>query len=597
MFFYRRIFLAAIVLLALPVILTMSSCADKKQVKKTAPSGAADIASIIPGETALLVKSSSIATIYKNFSVTGSSVFGQPLGDISELKNKIGFNPFILAELQANGFDTQKEAGFFMANIGIGEMGSEPEPVFDLVLFASVADGQKALERVLKVFRGTDESFQVSEEEGLTVIKREGSDIILYITLKDGYIFAGMNPAGDAKPFMKKLLGPASEGDPSVKPAPVLAETQIYKEVASKINSKKNIFAFMNMKEFTDKNFDIIKNLMSRAALGGGMELQSETPSIAVLKDYRGIGLALDLDSKDFELDVVYTMKKNSKGLDLVKGAEYDKTKILAIKDNPAVLFSFAANAQEYFKYMLSTSPKFRAGMIRQNLEMIKEQFGIDLEKDLLGNLAGNLNAGIFDGTTINMLNYNALLTVNLKDEAKMKELIGKVLQTFPPGQIWQGEIANVYTYVYVLGVIQIYVGIKDKNLIVSMGKFMYEKAIKGDPSTGFLTAIKDKKLAEALKGKTDVLYVKVDEVLKALNNFPPVSRSLTEQHKAAIRKFDYLLISRWLEGTTGYGKLLIKTNFSSSFLIGIKNMIQKFQVAAPPKKDSGGAGDLLRVE
>jgi len=215
-------------------------------------------------------------------------------------------------------------------------------------------------------------------------------------------------------------------------------------------------------------------------------------------------------------------------------------------------------------------------------LEMIKKSFGIDLEKDLIDNLGGNVNFAMYDGATINMMNYNALLTVNVKDEAKVRSVLDKFIDKLPPEQksLVRKENGN---YIYTFGgFLQLYAGIKDKNLIVSIGQPMFDKAMAADPKTGFINGLKDKELAKDLEDQSNILYIDVAETFKAYNNVAGLLSQFTQtqpldpERQNIINQFEYFLFSGKAVDNSITAKYMIKTKFQEPFLISLVKMVSK---------------------
>jgi len=49
--------------------------------------------------------------------------------------------------------------------------------------------------------------------------------------------------------------------------------------------------------------------------------------------------------------------------------------------------------------------------------EGLKSAFGIDIENEVINNIAGNLNLGVYDGGSITMGNFNTLLTLSVNTD------------------------------------------------------------------------------------------------------------------------------------------------------------------------------------
>jgi len=231
-------------------------------------------------------------------------------------------------------------------------------------------------------------------------------------------------------------------------------------------------------------------------------------------------------------------------------------------------------NWTEYYKMLSDSMTDNDRKKLRARLEKIRTEKGIDIEKDLIENSAGNLNLGIYDGASISAMNYNALLTLSIRDEAKAESLIEKIVAQLPPAQkagVTKMDVGKTKAHVIpIFGFFQLYVGIKDHNLIVSVGKSMFEKAVSADISTGFTSAIQDKALAEILKEDAGSFYLNIDETFKAVKNFsaimPASIRPVYEKLSEVSDQFGYILSNSNVKDSSVFGQLLIKTNFSEPF-------------------------------
>jgi hypothetical protein len=110
----------------------------------------------------------------------------------------------------------------------------------------------------------------------------------------------------------------------------------------------------------------------------------------------------------------------------------------------------------------------------------------------------------------------------------------------------------------------------------------MFEKALQGDVSSGFTTKIEEKELAETLKGDGNILYINVDETMKAVKNFEMFLPFAGEQGidpkiQDAVSKFEYILASNKLDGNMVLGDFIIKTKFTEPFFIEVAKLSKSF--------------------
>jgi hypothetical protein len=112
----------------------------------------------------------------------------------------------------------------------------------------------------------------------------------------------------------------------------------------------------------------------------------------------------------------------------------------------------------------------------------------------------------------------------------------------------------------------------------------MFEKAIQGKAASGFASGMKDKKLAEALKGESGFFYLNFDEALKVLNNLISAFGGEGEEiktHPAMLEilpKLEYLLFTNKVDGNSFCVDYILKTRFTEPFFIAIKDLIQQMK-------------------
>jgi hypothetical protein len=556
-------FVAFVMVLALVFLV---GCPKKeKEIEK--------IAEILPENTEVLVKFSSFEAIHKNSAMTDTSVLGQPIEGLEDIKEALGFNPFNLEELKAHGFNPAKEFGFLVTDIIVEESGAEPN--FTGLVFVPVTDEKKAVETIKTAIQKESPDVKITEEEDITVFEKAGDDVKLYMAEKGKYLFIGANPKVDAKPFIQSILSGEA----------FLTQGKNYQDVVTKMSPEEEVFVYANIGKILEKNLENIKNLSKQSARPGAPDMSATLDS---LSGYQGAGISLDLESPNFVLKSVANIAAESRLLKLLEGAQMNKNAVLGLPEHPVLLISAALNASEYYKLFVEALPEEEANNVKMQLEGMKSMTGIDIENDVINNIAGNLNLGVYDGGSITMGSFNTLITLTVKDEAVMKGVLEKVIAMLPPPQqemVSQQTVGDTEAYVVMAPMlpVQIYVGIKDNTLIVAAGKPMFEKALKGDVSSGFTAQIEEKELVETLKSDGSVLYINADETMKAAKNFEMFLSGFTggegidPKIQDAVSKFEYILASNKLDGTTVSGELIIKTKFTEPFFIEVEKLSKSF--------------------
>ena len=537
----------------------------------------------IPENTDFLFKLSSLAQIYKGFDINENSVYGKKLSpdEIEKMKKDVGFNLFSLAELKENGFATDKEFGFAVSDIKLQEKNETPS--FNGTLIIPVTDGKKALlkiEQALTAAKDNQIKFTVSKDGNLTVITNQSDSTKLYLALKENYLFAFINPASDAKEFAKTFLAGGA----------ALSEQKSYKEVAAKIGSGEDIFVYADLKKIVARNYETLNKLYSEELKNNSTPLSGITPNfnmnLKYLKDYEGSGLSLSLTNSDFVLNWIMNLQKGSKVMELMKGVKYDKKTLLGMSFHPALLLSGAINFSEYYQFLITAISGTEKSKLDGFLAEINSSYGINLKDDIIENLDGNIDFAIFDGASFSVTNFNTMLTVGVKDTDKANEMLNKIYNSLSQknqGFVRKEVVEGVEAHVYMAVMYQIYVGVKNNTLIATVGRPMFEKALRSDVATGFYSKIEDNSLKNSINGNNNLLYLNVDETLKAIENTSRMLGAITgtsgidENMKKQISQFEYMVISGKGEDNSVIGQYKLKTKFKEPFFLGLEKMIQSY--------------------
>ncbi len=553
------------------MLLLAAGCSETPEtVEMDVESGAARI---LPDNTALYFKAKSLDMIYKNFSIDETSAFGFEIKEVEKAKEDLGFNPLSIEELKSQGVDVAGEIGVALTSL---EMNLDPEqpPAADFFFFIPVTDGGKVIERIKEITRKNSPESEIVENEGVTSISsQKEKDLSMALREKDGFVLVAFSHKKNAADLLKSF---------SEKP---LSDMQSYKDVAGKIDSTRSLFLYANMKEILDKNKEAIANFL-KSHEEKKEEIGNPFSNIVELASgYTSMGISWDFEGPDLIMNDVRNFKKESDIAKLYSDVNINKDAILGFKDNPVLLISGGANWFEYYNQMIKTSNEQDAEAIKAQLKAMKESTGIDIVADFIENLDGSVNLGIFDGASVTMMNYNAVLSFNIKDEKKALDLIENALNLMPPekkGMIQKQNIGNVDTYVINAGFLQAYAGIKDKDLTIAVGKPTYEKALSRDVSGGFTSKMEDAQLKDALGGDGNYFYMDFPELLKIYQNFAPLMEGQpgapTKEQMEMFKKFNYFLLANTLNETSDSNLYLFKTKFTQPFFISLKDIVQSFQ-------------------
>ncbi len=540
-----------------------------EEVRKT-------LADFVPEGTEFMAKTASLEKMYSLFSVNGTTIMGSPVKDAEDMKRKWGFNPLVLDELRANGFDTAKEIGLAADNVKWQESGGDP--VLDCLILVPVTDGKKAMAAVERCILNDKPGTVFEKANDISLFRHPENALYGAIAQKENYLFIAFNRKSEVSGFMNQVL----KSTKSVK------ETSIYKDVISRTDAGKDIFVYANFGKIAQNNYENLKNMSQKQGRTPGMDRH-----LAYFKDYEGAGLSVDASQKDLRVAGLLNIREGSDLLKISQNIRFNKHTVLGLGKSPALLLTSAVNFQEYYRIIQDTLSQEEKTAWQNTLSDFRNRYGVDGEKDILSNIEGSFNMGIYDGRSINMSNYNLLATIGVKDGKKMQAVMDTMYQSLSPEEknmIRKDSIQGNEAYVItVMGIFQICAGVKDSNLIFAAGFPMFEAAVSGNPETGFLSRMEDKELANQLKRDTGIFYVDMQEVYAAMNNFPFLMQQMNEGQPAnpnsgeAMRQMEYLLLSTGTEGNSFRMDMTVKTRFSEPFFQGMEKISQQMKPAANP--------------
>lgn len=590
---------------------------------------------ILPESTDFILKFSSTKDLYNYFSVTDKTFWGKPIEDINEIKEMFGFNPFALKELQGNGFDTDKPFGVAVSDFKVVD-GSD-NPHMNIVIYLPVNDTEKAVLKIKEFVEdeNPDAKFtkngevwswyldiDTSEPEDLepepviddgqsqtdNIQSEETQDqsnnaqddnqeehpvepvtppVAFYMVNKNGYLLLGTNPVVDAKHFFENIG----------KNGKKLVNSTVFTDVANKTDISSELFLYANLGRIFNANPQVMQFLtpvLSQIAENGNNNKNpntnsSEYPGLNYLKDYQGIGISADLKHPDFKANFVLNILEKSEMFNLFKNITPKRDLILGFREKPLVLMAVVENLQVYWSMIQETLDKKTLNTMKQEFSRIKTDYNIDIEKDVIQNLGGNVSAGIYDAISINMANINTLAAVEFKDPSKIKGAIEKLIVKLPPQQqsmVNKIQINDNEVYMVPVGPVQLYAGFIGNDLVITLGKSMFEKAITADQGNSFITELKDKSLQKSLQQDISLLFFDVREAQYAVKNFVPMlmyanpeSQIInTPEFKKIMEPLDYISAFSRIDDTSMVGEFVFKTDFNKPFLQGIKDLGEQIE-------------------
>ncbi len=535
---------------------------------------------LLPENTEFLMKLSSIEEVYKYLSITENSVFSEPVSDLKELKKELGFNPLSIKELKSIGLDVNRELAIAVTDMLVEEKGEE-DFSFKLLLLIPVLDGKKTIAKITTLMQKKSPWIKLRSKQGITVIDSGKKHKRVYLGEKSNYLILGFDSKKDNEGFIQSVLTGQSS----------LANAKLYQKVTAKMNPQKQVFIYFNLKRVVNGNSEIIKMLVE-----SDKELSElsdyDLAQISELLDYEGGGLVINLESPDFIIRSMVQLASPSKTLDFYKKLRLDKKMILGLEEDPVMLLSIAFNIKQYYELMIKSFKKDKDFQeFQKETEKAKKKYGIDFKKDVIDNLEGVFNFGMYDGVNINMIRLNMLLTINVKDSQKASELIKKLMKQISAEMkqtVKTVSVDNIKVYIIPLGgFYQLHIGVKDNKIILTLDEMMFSKAINSVGSKSFVNRLSDKELSKRLRANSAIFFMDFNEMLKVLVNFWTLleGKSIDQETKNIVNGFQYIFSSNLLENRALLSHFVIKTRFNKPFLIAIKELYQSLDKKFPGQK------------
>ncbi|MBF0111262.1 MAG: hypothetical protein HQK74_00845 [Desulfamplus sp.] len=599
---------------------------------------------ILPESTDFVIKFSSTKNFYQYFSVTEESIFGEPIDDLNEIKDILGFNPFNLKELEEKGIDGSKPVAIAVSDFKI--ISDKDEPNMNFMILLPVKDVDKAVAAIKEIVEidnpdanftkqgelwswqfeiatnepedledealgkdtseedatqpdqstqaqaQTKEANEIETSTGDATPPVETPPMATYMVNKNGYLIIGANPNEDAKVFFEQL-GKAKTN---------LAASPIFTKVADKVNPSNDIFIYLNLGKIFNSNPEAIKYLSDAGASSsngdkkGNSKDDSYLKSLNYLKDYQGMGLSADLKSPDLKANFVVNVAPDSPLLNIFKGVTPKRDTLLGLKENPLLLIGVVENFQAYWKIVKEAIDSDNE--INKEFATIKAQYDIDVENDIIQNIGNNIGLGIYDAMSINMANVNTLVTIEFKEPAKVKAAIEKGIAKLSPEEqsmINRVPVNGSEVFMVQAGPVQVYSGFIGDDFTIALGKPMFEKAMSAELENGFMKSVTDSHLKSSFQKDLSIFFFDVGEAMYALKNFAPMLISVEPQaqiitqpkFKEIVEPLDYILstFSGIEDGNSMVGELKFKTKFNKPFFQGLKDVIDQIDALSKTAK------------
>ena len=556
------------------VILFIAGCGSSETAGRTGRTSSLIAEKYAPQSTIAMISFSSFEKLFSLFEIDKNDVINQHLTmvDRNEIVSVLGFDPLSLSGYEKIGFDTNREFGLVLSSLHIeGEAIETSSGSFALLLPVTNKNDFIGFIRERSAVL-PQMGLTYSEENDMLKIGIEGEDSVLMTIKSDGDYVAvniSMNRNENAAAFFA-----SSEK---------LAATPFYKEVAGEINMGSDAVFYFDSKKFMDHNAKGLEHLSG-----------SDDGTFDFLKNNRGSAIVADLSSPDLVVSSVGFVEKNNI-MHRLNDAVDDKSVITGFEKKPALILALFFNARQYMDYILSTLPEScSANEFRRQLRSIKDTVGIDVEDEIIDQLAGSFNIGIFDAATINMMQYNLVVNFNINDREKFINTIDRFASFANMVKMSEQEISDLSggrkvgdktdAYSVNLGMMIAYLVIEDNKVTLSTNRNLASNILDGSRKK-YIDSI-EKELARNLKTHNNYIYIDFSEAYTAAKTvYSFVSAFIgggsifdanTDKLAANLK---YLYAYSNFDGKMVKAEFIIKTGFKKPFFQSMKEEIGKLNL------------------
>jgi hypothetical protein len=536
-------------------------------------SGQMKLLAMLPENTQFFARFGSLEKLYEQLAVDQNSIMGIALKqeDISEIKNAMGFNPFNIQEARQAGLDAQKPFCLAVANTRVN-----PDDVqkihYDFLGILPVSDGDAALETIRLNLASQNILFVKAEKNGVPVIKWVNNEEKGCFALADNLLYTSINNGTDPELFMEAVLAKKSS----------LINSENFQKVGARTDFSRDMSFYFDIA-------DLAETARKQKITADAGKIPGDVDADQIFKNlrhYLSASMSADLGRPDLVINTAVALADGSEMKNIWNADFIDRQKALGITEPAVVLFSVGRDFKRYYQMIREMMTAEQESSLETGIDKIKAETGIDPKTDIIDNLSGSLNFGLYDGSSITMLNYNALFTAGIENEKLMGQVIERIIKQLPPDRqamVSRQEVGKVRAYILNAGLAQVYVGIDDNRLVLTSGKPIFEKAVTSKKEKGFAANLADESLKASLLGSRNIFYLNVDEVVKTVNNFamflaePAGGPEKFRQKLDAASKFEYVLFSSGLNGDIIDSELTVKTRFEKPFFVQLADMISEF--------------------
>lgn len=537
------------------------------------------IVSSIPAEASMLCMAPSVSELFKTLNLTDKEIFGFPLEEtVEEMTDEIGVNLFDIEELKKMGIDTEKEIGFYSTDFQFSD-----NPKFSMTLFLPCSKDVSLVDTLINKLK--EEDIKVTEKENYKLLTDSYDDFAAAIAKVGNYYFITFGTGAER---VEKEINLTLTGKEK------LGSTENYTSAIKGLKKNGSLFCYINMSTLADAYKDFMTTLSSSRYSSFPTTVNYEKLK-SLFTTYKGFALWVDVTEKDFVIT-------SAGQLDLTtKMASYFKSNTIAcpiynITKKPVLAFSAAFDYTPYIKDYLEIYG-VTDSMVDDALTEVAEELGIDLKKTVYNNLGEHFGLAVYDAQTINVGTYNALISIQLKDEALGNELrkgvakkineqfkeMGGLSQMASVEEVTIEGVPTTKVFFPMAG--KLFIGIHNKTLLVSSERSLYKEAITGSNKTGFIKDMKDENLKAAFSQESNsVFYLDINDVCTIVNNFSStiamtmstfdpqgasgIDKTITKVTEA-VKKIQYTVGYSQLSKDMFTSEARVQTSFEKPFLEG----------------------------
>lgn len=525
------------------------------------------VATLLPAEAEVAMTGPGLSSLFDHFSVTATSVLGRPV-PAAEWAERIGFNPLVLTEWAERGLDTGRP-------LGLG--GSKPRSGPDggwhgaVLLCLPATDGKKARAAAEALVNQSLPDAVVSVEGPFFRFAEASKGLQGAIAARDGYLLAALGRADGVMPLIRAAMAGETP----------LASVSGFQRSRKRMPDR-------DLRIFID--FEPFRRRMEAGVGAMAVPFLNEESARQLRRaatDYRWAGAALDLAPSDLTVHAVLALRADSPTRRMmVAEPPGGRAPLLAVPSPPLFLSIGAMDPPAYLETLRAEMAPEERKSFDARLGAMGETWGIDMKRELIGNLTGGFGVGFYDGLSLNMANYNTLLSAGVRDSDMARRTLASVVGRLAE----RGGVTVTETRVgetdavaiSVMGFLQLFAGVDGDRLLISVGRRMFQEAVAvGEPAPPA-----DPAVAQSLKEDPGVFFLGVGELLKAARNFSFLLTQLNRGRPvdfaalAPLEQLRYVMAGARPEGDLVTGEFRVGTRFSQPFFKGLREVTDALAAA-----------------